>query len=205
MGRTRRRVANGTEFQEQVRQLGQLMTQFDQMPENPQKTACKQLLQLLMDVHGAGLDRMMEIVFENDAAGPAIIDKLGQDSITSALLLLYSLHPDDLETRVNRAVERMRARLRKVSYGVDLARIDEGAVEIRVTSSGHTCGSTAKDVRAVVEEGVYELAPDVTSLEIRGLEEPPNAGFVALESLMGHSLIASSAHNSHALVTEGAD
>jgi hypothetical protein len=200
-------VANGTEFQEQVRQLGQLMTQFDQMPENPQKTACKQLLQLLMDVHGAGLDRMMEIVFENDAAGPAIIDKLGQDSITSALLLLYSLHPDDLETRVNRAVERMRPRLRKVSYGVDLAHIDERAVEIRVTStsSGHTCGSTARDVRAIVEEGVYELAPDVTSLEIRGLEEPPNAGFVALESLMGHSLVASSARNSHALVTEGAD
>jgi hypothetical protein len=28
---------------------------------------------------------------------------------------------------------------------------------------------------------------------------------VALESLMGHSLVASSARNSHALVTEGAD
>ena len=37
----RRRVANGSEFQEQVRKLGQLITQFDQMPESPQKTACK--------------------------------------------------------------------------------------------------------------------------------------------------------------------
>ena len=199
-------MANGTEFQEQVRQLGQLITQFDQMPENPQKTACKHLVQSLMDVHGAGLDRMMEIVFENEAAGPAIIDKLGQDSITSSLLLLYSLHPDDLETRINKAVERMRPRLRKVSYSVDLIRVDEGSVEVRVasTSSGHSCGSTAKDVRAIVEEGVYELAPDVTSLEICGLEEPANSGFVALESLIGHSLVAT-AHNSHALATEGAD
>ena len=94
-------MANGTEFQEQVRQLGQLIAQFDQMPDNPEKTACKQLVQLLMDVHGAGLDRIMEIVFETEPAGPAIIDKLGQDAVTSSLLLLYSLHPDDLETRVH--------------------------------------------------------------------------------------------------------
>src|SRR6201998_2654202 len=145
----RRRVANGTEFQEQVRQLGQLITQFGQMPEGPQKTACKELVQLLMDVHGAGLDRMMEIVFENETAGPAIIDKLAQDSVTGSLLLLYSLHPDDLETRVNKAVERMRPRLRKLSYSVDLTRVDEGAVEVRVTStsSGHSCGSATKKGR----------------------------------------------------------
>jgi NifU-like domain len=199
-------VANGTEFQEQVRQLGQLITQFDQMPEGPQKNACKELVHLLMDVHGAGLDRMMEIVFENEVAGPAIIDKLAQDPVTGSLLLLYSLHPEDLETRVNKAVERMRPRLRKLSYSVDLTRVDEGTVEVRVTStsSGHSCGSTAKEVRGIVEDCVYELAPDVTSLEIRGLEEPPNAGFVALECLMAHSAVAS-AHNSLALVTEGAD
>ena len=199
-------MANGTEFQEQVRQLGQLITQFDQMPEAPQKAACKQLVQLLMDVHGAGLDKMMEIIFENEAAGPAIIDKLGQETITSSLLLLYSLHPDDLETRVNKAVERMRPRLRKVSYSIDLTGVNEGAVDVRVTStsSGHSCGSTAKDVRAIVEEGIYELAPDVTSLEIHGLEEPASAGFVALESLMGQGLVAA-AHHVHALRTDGAD
>ena len=71
------------------------------------KHACKELVQLLMDVHGAGLERMMEIVFESEGSGPAIIDKLGNDSITSSLLLLYSLHPDDLETRVHKAMERI--------------------------------------------------------------------------------------------------
>jgi hypothetical protein len=80
-------------------------------------------------------------------------------------------------------------------------RIDEGAVQIRVAIGGHSCGSSTKDVRAIVEEGIYELAPDVASLEILGLEEPSNSGFVALESLMGHSLVAAA----HALRTEGAD
>jgi hypothetical protein len=159
-----------------------------------------------MDVHGAGLDRIMEIVFETDAAGPAIIEKLGQDAVTSSLLLLYSLHPDDLETRVHRAVERLRPRLRKVSYSVDLTRVNEGTVEVRVTStsSGHSCGSTVKEVRAMVEDGIFELAPDVTSLEIHGLEEPANGGFVPLESLVGHGILANN-HNLLALQTDGAD
>jgi Fe-S cluster biogenesis protein NfuA len=197
-------VTTGSEFQEQVRQLGKRITQFDQMPEGPQKSACKQLVQLLMDVHGAGLERMMEIVFEGEASGPAIIDKLGRDTITSSLLLLYSLHPDDLETRVHKAVERISPHLRKLSSSADVVRIDDGAVQVRVTTNGHACGSSTKDVRAIVEEGVYELAPDVNSLEVLGLDEPSNGGFVALESLMGHGLVAS-AHNSHVIVTEGVD
>ena len=97
-------MATGSEFQEQIRQLGKLIAQFDQMPEGPQKTACKELVHLLMDVHGTGLERIMEIVFESSGTGTAIIDELGRDTITGSLLLLYSLHPDDLETRVNRAL-----------------------------------------------------------------------------------------------------
>lgn len=194
-------MTTGSEFQEQVRKLGQLITQFDQMPEGPQKTSCKALVQLLMDVHGAGLERMMEIVFESEVSGPAIIDKLGHDTITSSLLLLYSLHPDDLETRVHKAMERIGPRLRKLSCSAELVRVEEGAVQVRINTSGHSCGSSAKDIQSIVEEGVYELAPDVTSLDILGLEEPSSSGFVAIESLLGHNLVAAS-HNAHVLVTE---
>ena len=91
-------------------------------------------MQLLMDVHGAGLERMMEIIFESGSAGPAIIDKLGQDSIAGSLLLLYSLHPDDLETRVHKAMERMRPRLRKLACTAELASVSEGVVRVRLTS-----------------------------------------------------------------------
>jgi hypothetical protein len=194
-------VTTGSEFQEQVRKLGQLITQFDQMPDGPQKTACKALVQLLMDVHGAGLERMLEIVFEGEGSGPALIDKLGHDTITSSLLLLYSLHPDDLETRVHKAMERIGPRLRKLSCGAELVRIEEGAVQVLISTSGHSCGSSAKDIQSIVEDGVYELAPDVASLEIIGLEMPTNSGFVAIESLLGHKLVAAS-HNAHGLVAE---
>jgi hypothetical protein len=194
-------VADNGGFQEQVRKLGELVTRFDQMPESPQKAAGKELVQLLMEVHSHGLERMMEVVFESGDSGRALIDRLGKDEVIGSLLLLYSLHPDGLEARVQTAVERMHSRLRKLSCTIELLSIDEGAVRVRVTKGGHTCGSSTNELRAVVENGIFEFAPDVTSLEISGLEEPSSTGFVALESLLGHSL-AGTAHDHDALQAE---
>jgi Fe-S cluster biogenesis protein NfuA len=196
-------VGNDGAFQDQIRQLGKLITQFDQFPDGPQKNACKELVQLLMDVHGTGLERMMEIVFESGSQGSEVIDKLAKDSVVGSLLLLYSLHPDDLETRVRKAIESLRPRLRKLSCSADVVRIEDGAVQVQVTTTGHGCGSSTKDVRTIVEDSVYEFAPDVVALEILGLEEPAKAGFVALESLLGNGL-PMVASNAHSVQTHGA-
>ena len=185
-------LANGGAFQDQIRQLGNLIAQFDQFPDGPQKAACKELVQLLLDVHGTGLERAMEIVFESGSQGPSIVDTLAKDTIVSSLLVLYSLHPEDLETRVRRAVEHMRPRLRKLACSAEVVGLNDGVAQVQVTTSGHGCGSSTKDVRAIVEEGIYELAPDIAALEILGLEEPKSTGFVALESLLGNSLALAS-------------
>ena len=192
------------DFQQRVQKIGGLVHELETIADPASRAAVKELVQLLMDVHGTGLERMMEVVFESGPTGSAIIDKLGQDSITGSLLLLYSLHPDDLETRVLKAVERLRSRLRKLSCSAELARISEGTVQVRVGWSGHSCGSSAKDIRAIVEEGIYELAPDVTLIEVLGLEEPSSGGFVPLKSLLDNNL-AIAGPAGHALRTEGAD
>jgi Fe-S cluster biogenesis protein NfuA len=196
-------VANDGEFQEQVRQLGKLIAQFDELPDSDAKVAGRELVQLLMEVHARGLERAMEIVFDSGNFAPGIIDKMGQDPIIGNLLLLYSLHPDEFETRVQKAIERMRPRLRKLSCTVELESVDDGAVRVRLSTSGHSCGSSTNDLRSIVEDGMYEFAPDVTSLEVLGLEEPTPAGFVTLESLMGQRLAGIGADNS--LERDGVD
>jgi Fe-S cluster biogenesis protein NfuA len=131
----------------------------------------------------------MEIVFDDPNSGRAIVDNLAKDSVVSSLLVLYSLHPDDIETRVRKAVDQMLPRLRKLSCNAELVRVDEGVVQLQVNTSGHSCGSSAKDVRAIVEDVVYEFVPDVVALEILGLDEPSSSGFVALESLLGQGFV----------------
>ena len=198
-------MANATEFHQRVQQLGKLVAELERMPDSALKVAAGELVHLLMDVHGTGIERMMEIVFDSEAGGPETIDKLGADPIVRSLLLLYSLHPENLETRVQKSLDVLRPRLRKLNYGVEFISVEEGSVRLRVVSSGHACGSTTENVRSMVEEGVYEYAPDVTSLVIAGLEEPPSSGFVTLQSLAGSRIANTSALASHSLAVGGAD
>jgi Fe-S cluster biogenesis protein NfuA len=192
------------EFQEKVQQLGKLVAQFDQLPDSAAKVAGRELVQLLMDVHGRGLERVMEIIFTSgDHLAPGIIDRLGRDPIVGNLLLLYSLHPDGLEARVRTAVERLRPRLRKLACSIELESISEGSVQVRLTS-GHSCGSSTRDLQSIVEEAIYEAAPDLASLKIQGLEEQTPAGFVALESLLGQHLVGT-ASSARAQERNGAD
>lgn len=185
------------EFQEKMRRLGTLVGEIDQVPGGGSKVAARELVQLLMEVHRSGLERIMELIFqaggEPGKPGEAIIDRLGQDPIVRNLLLLYSLHPDDLETRVLRALDVARARLRKFDSRVELLSFHEGAVELRLQASDRPRGSTIKDLRFIVEGAIYDLAPDLVSLTILAPEEESSSGFVPLQSLLKHSLTVHSA------------
>jgi hypothetical protein len=187
-------VDSEKEFQEKMRQLGTLVGELDQLPGGGSKVAARELVQLLMEVHRTGLQRMMELVHESageaGTMGGAIVDRLGKDPIVRNLLLLYSLHPDDLETRVVRALDTIRARLRKFDSRLELVSLHEGAVQLRLHTSSHSRGTTIKDLRSIVEGGIYDLAPDLTSLTILAPEEESSSGFVPLQNLLKHSVVA---------------
>jgi NifU-like domain len=183
-------VVNEKEFQQKIRRLGTLVGELDEMPEGGAKVTARELIQLFMEVHGAGLERTMELVFTSEASGEAMIGKLGQDPIVRNLLLLYSLHPDDLETRVSQALVTLGGKLRKFDSEVELVGIRDGAVELRLHTSGHACGSTTKNIKSIVEEGIYEMAPDLASLTILEPEAESASGFVPLQSLLKNPLTA---------------
>ena len=92
-----------------------------------------------------------------------------------------------------RALDVARARLRKFDSRVELVSIHEGAVQLRLHTSGHARGSTIKDLRSIVEGGIYDLAPDLMSLTILAPEEESSSGFVPLQSLLKHSSAVHSA------------
>jgi Fe-S cluster biogenesis protein NfuA len=183
-------VANKEAFQEKIRQLGILVGELDALPGDGSNTAARELVQLLMDVHGTALNRMLEIVFESGAAGEAILTRAGDDPIVRHLLVLYSLHPEPVETRVLKALEALEPKLRKFDSEVELLSMTEGAVQVRVKTSGHGCGSTAKTAQSMVEDGIYNMAPDLASLEVLGDVEETSSGFVSLDTLLKHPLAA---------------
>jgi Fe-S cluster biogenesis protein NfuA len=178
-------VGDGKDFRQDIQRIGGLVQEIESIADPAIRATTKDLVQSLMDLHGAALEKALEIVAETGETGTSIIDRLGRDSLVSSVLILYGLHPEDLESRVVKAVDRVRHQLRKQGCEVELLGVYDGAIQIRVETGSHTCGSTAKTVQATLEAAMYDAAPDLTSLVIEGLEEKPASGFVALDKLMG--------------------
>ena len=178
-------MADARDFQDDMQRIGGLVQQIDSIADPAVRAVTKDLVQSLMDLHGAALEKALDIVAEAGEPGMDIIGRLGRDSLVSSVLILYGLHPEDLETRVAKAVDRIRPQLRKQGCEVELLGVNEGAIRLRVQTGSRTCGSTAKTVQATLEGAVYDAAPDMSSLVIEGFEEKPSSGFVSLDKLSG--------------------
>jgi Fe-S cluster biogenesis protein NfuA len=180
-------VAEEKDFRERVQRIGGLVQEIEAIADPALRATTKELVQSLMDMHGAVLERTLEIMSNAGEPGMSLIDQLGRDPMVSSVLVLYGLHPEDVESRVLKAIDRVRPQLRKQGCEVELLGWAEGAVKIRVLTGDHTCGSTAKTVQATLEGAIYEAAPDLVSLSIEGLDGQPASGFVALDMLTGGS------------------
>ena len=179
-------MVDDRDFREDIQRIGGLVQEIESIADPAVRAVTKDLVQSLMDLHGSALEKALDIVAEAGEPGMSIIDRLGRDSLVSSVLILYGLHPEDLETRVVKAVERVRPQLRKQGCELELLGVNDGSIRLRVATGSHTCGSTANSVQAALEGAIYDAAPDMTSLVIEGLEEKPSSGFVSLDKLIGN-------------------
>ena len=178
------------DFQQRVRRIGALVEEIETIADPAARSATRQLMQVVMEFHGAALDRALEILAAGGEPGTAFIEQLGRDPMVSSLLALYGLHPESAEARVRKAVDRLAPRLLRDGAAIELLRCQDGEVRIRVTPGAHACGSTTNALRSLVEDAVYEAAPDIASLTIEGLDGKPATGFVSLDKLSGQNAVA---------------
>jgi len=175
------------EFQKRLQSIEVLLGEIEAAADPSLRTSVQQLMQLVMDLHGAGLERMLELIRSAGEGGEGIVQKLGKDELVASLLVLYGLHPLSLEERLTQTLEKVRPRLRTHEGSVELLSLQDGAVRLRVQANGHGCGSTAQALKEMVEEAVYQGAPDITALTVEGAEE--KQGFVSLDALKASTLM----------------
>ena len=182
------------DFQQRVQKIGGLVHDLETIADPASRAAAKELVQLLMDLHGTGLERILDVVFQSGDPGPRIIDELGQDPLVSSLLVLYGLHPDELQTRVERKLEQIGSKLHKMGAEAKLVSVNGGDVRVRVSiEATRAADQPSRTVQATVEEAIYEAAPDLTSLMIEGLEEPARIpASLRIEKLLGSTPHAAS-------------
>jgi Fe-S cluster biogenesis protein NfuA len=133
----------------------------------------EELVGCLVELYGAGLAAIVAILRQGDGdAGPRLLDALAADPLVESLLLVHDLHPLDADARIRRALEQLRPRLGAHADGISYLGVDDqGVVRLRLTASGHGCGS-ASTVRQTVEEAVAEAAPETAGVAVEEVPAP---------------------------------
>jgi Fe-S cluster biogenesis protein NfuA len=174
-------MPGNAEFQRSLGSIEELLRKIELDADPSLRTTVQELVELVMSLHGAGLERILEVIRGTGGSGEEVVQKLGRDELVASLLVLYGLHPLGVEARVIRALDKVGSRLRSHGGTVELLSVQAGAVRLRLHSEGHGCGSTVQSLKEIVEECIYQEAPDLTGLTIEGAEE--KQGFVPLEML----------------------
>lgn len=177
------------EFQLRTQRIDALVNKVNDFPDKAARTTAIDLLQELMDMHAYVLNRMLDLTVQTGESGRALIDKFVVDPIISGLLVLYDLHPDDLETRLLRALDKVRPYLKSHDGDVELIAFSEGVVNLRLVGSCNGCAGSTATLKTAVEQAIYEAAPEIAAVVADGAAEsalPETAdGFVPLARLQG--------------------
>jgi len=171
---------NSSEFQAKTEQIERLVQRVSALSDVDARAAALELLQSLMDLHGAVLTRVVEVLAGSGEAGQSALAKLGRDPLICGLLVLYGVHPMPLEQRVRQALEQVRPQLRKQGGSVELIGVTDTVVTVKVASSGQGCGSTPQALQLAVEQAILEVAPEVNQIVTEGAA---SAGFVPLNMI----------------------
>lgn len=159
-------------FQEQLERIETLIQQISTSGDPAVRTSAQELVQLLLDLHAKGLERMMDTVWETAEDNERIIhEELPDDDLVSSLLILHGLHPLGLEVRVEQALEEVRPYMHSHGGGVELVDIREGVVRLQLEGSCDGCQASNITLKHAVEDAIYEAAPEVEDVEVVGMPD----------------------------------
>jgi Fe-S cluster biogenesis protein NfuA len=191
------------EFRQRMGRIETLVQEVERFADPAARAHTKEIVQAVLDLHGAGLERLLEhvIAAAPNGAGHALVDRLADDDVVAGLLLLHGLHPVDLRTRVARALDHVRPYLHSHGGNVELVNVDGGVVRLRMQGSCHGCPSSSVTLKLAIEEAIYDRAPDVTAIEVEGALPPhttaadaiPQTGFIPVEQLLTRHAAAAGA------------
>lgn len=155
----------------QQHRIEELITALEALDDPTARESAQELLQVVLDLHANGLARLMEIVSGSGAMDDAMVEAFERDAGVSALLLLHGLHPQELPTRVSRAVEKMRPLLGVQGIQIELLDAAEEAVRLKVSGRLQGKHNSVGELQQEIEHAIFEAAPEAMRVDIAGLQD----------------------------------
>jgi hypothetical protein len=156
---------NSSEFQTHTEQIEQCVQRVNELQDEAARSTALELMQSLMDLHGMAMARMIELLSDSGEPGRTVLTKLGSDPLICGLLVLYAVHPLNLEERVSKAIVKIQVELRKQSASVELIDVSEAVIRVKLQTSGH---GSPDALQRKVEQAIREYAPEAVEVIVEG-------------------------------------
>ena len=147
----------------------------------------EELVRVVTDLYGAGIERILDIAYDSGRLDEELLGLLVGDDLVASLLLVHGLHPQDVHTRVQHALDAVRPYLGSHGGDVELLEVtDEGAVHLRLLGSCDGCPSSSVTLELAVRDAIESAAPEVVAIEVDAPsthDTDPVAALIPVESL----------------------
>ena len=144
----------------------------------------EELVRAVTDLYGAGLERLLDITYDSGRLDEELLGLLAKDELVASLLLVHGLHPYDVRTRVEQALDNVRPYLGSHGGDVELLDVsDEGVVQLRLLGSCDGCPSSSVTLELAVQDAIEAAAPEVVSIEVETPSSTTTPGLISVESL----------------------
>jgi NifU-like domain len=147
-----------------VARIETLLDEFGDRLDPRARQKAEELVQSLMEVYGAGLARILELIRESGGAAQPLLERMMDDKLVASLLLIHGLHVVDSRTRIREALSRVGRRL--APEAIEFLDVTDGVAHVRINNGSNGCGSTAGQLAELVERTVREAAPEIEQVDI---------------------------------------
>jgi Fe-S cluster biogenesis protein NfuA/nitrite reductase/ring-hydroxylating ferredoxin subunit len=154
-----------------VDQVERRLSEIDALPDAAGRQAATEAVQALVELYGAGLERMVEEIAARDDG--EIAQALADDELVAHLLLVHGLHPVPLRRRVLSALGEVRPYLESHGGNVELLEVAPPAVHLRLEGSCSGCPSSAMTLKLAIENAIFKAAPEIE--EVVAVDAAPAA------------------------------
>src|ERR1700733_10286052 len=126
------RLVEERELQKRLAHVDTLVGELQQLPDPALRAMVEELLATVLDLHGEALSRMLDVLGpRGEPETDRLLERMAGDDLIKGVLLLHGLHPMDLRSRVEEALESVRPYMRSHGGGVELLGVAGDTVRIR--------------------------------------------------------------------------
>ena len=159
--------ANGPE--QLVQRVQDLQERLESTGDAATREVADQLVSAVVQMYGAGLERIVELLAGAGTAGREIASSLSDDELVATLLLIHDLHPVPLTERVQAALDSVRPYMESHGGNVELLSLQDGVATIHLRGSCSDCSASAVTLELAIKQALEEAAPDLEGLQVEGV------------------------------------